>query len=407
MELRFFWQNGPGNPLALNQLIAAEARLGFPFPEALRQLLLLRNGGTLRATAIASPDGDHVHVCTELFPIERMLPWVDQPDYLVLSMNEDPLLLEMRPNGRLFVLDGGRRVLIANTFDDFVARLQYGDTRWIVGIKRPTDVQDVLESIRRCTSGLLRREGNESSWRGRHGWLRDVDEAGKFARLFLYPNQGDYPEASDCRWILEANIRPDDSAEWRRVVETSADWNARVLHEPIPGLIERKLAAARADEEPLALPSGAISSLGDSRASADAMLVGTPALHDRDRYQRGLARFKATLGEQGMAVLRSLEPICPDMARYVIEFAYGDVLSRPGLSVRDRQIATLAGLAAIGHASPQLKSHIRGSLNAGLTREEIVEVLLQMALFAGFPAAMNGLQAAREVFAQLDGAGRG
>jgi 4-carboxymuconolactone decarboxylase len=66
--------------------------------------------------------------------------------------------------------------------------------------------------------------------------------------------------------------------------------------------------------------------------------------------------------------------------------------------MRDREIATIASLAALGNAMPQLKVHIEAGLNVGLTREEITEILIQMAVYAGFPAALNGLFAAKEVF---------
>ena len=92
--------------------------------------------------------------------------------------------------------------------------------------------------------------------------------------------------------------------------------------------------------------------------------------------------------------------VCPvDFARYLIEFPFGDIYSRPGLDLRSREIAVIAALTALGNATPQLKVHLQAALNVGVTREEIVEVLMQMAVYAGFPAALNGLAAAREVFA--------
>ncbi len=77
--------------------------------------------------------------------------------------------------------------------------------------------------------------------------------------------------------------------------------------------------------------------------------------------------------------------------------------ARPGLDLRSREIATIAALAALGNAAPQLKVHIAAGLNVGLTRSEIVEILMQMAVYAGFPAALNGLFAAKEVFAADSG----
>ncbi len=99
-------------------------------------------------------------------------------------------------------------------------------------------------------------------------------------------------------------------------------------------------------------------------------------------------------------MIEALDGVAPDFATYLFEFPFGDIYSRPGLSLRDREIATVAALAALGTAAPQLKVHIEAGLNVGLTQEEIVEVLMQMAVYAGFPAALNGLLAAKEVFAR-------
>ncbi|MDR2991705.1 MAG: carboxymuconolactone decarboxylase family protein [Burkholderiaceae bacterium] len=103
-------------------------------------------------------------------------------------------------------------------------------------------------------------------------------------------------------------------------------------------------------------------------------------------------------GQAGEQVARSLADIAPDFADYLLEFPFGDIYARPGLDTRSREVATIAALAALGHPQPQLKVHIEAGLNVGLTRSEIVEILMQMAVYAGFPAALNGLSAAREVF---------
>lgn len=118
-----------------------------------------------------------------------------------------------------------------------------------------------------------------------------------------------------------------------------------------------------------------------------------------DRYQRGLEKLNEVDGEAGVRVVESLADIAPDFARYMIEFPFGDIYSRPGLDLKSREIAVIAALTALGNATPQLKVHIHAGLNVGLSREEIVEIIMQMAVYAGFPAALNGLFAAREVFA--------
>lgn len=123
---------------------------------------------------------------------------------------------------------------------------------------------------------------------------------------------------------------------------------------------------------------------------------------DKDRYSRGLEKLKEIDGEAGERVVQSLKDIAPDLARYVIEFPFGDVYSRPRLDLKSREIATVAALTALGNAAPQLKVHIYASLNVGCSREEIVKIIMQMAVYAGFSAALNGIFAAREVFRERD-----
>ena len=121
-----------------------------------------------------------------------------------------------------------------------------------------------------------------------------------------------------------------------------------------------------------------------------------------DRYKRGWEKLKEIDGKAGERVIESLKDIAPDLGRYTIEFPFGDVYSRPGLDLKSREIATVAALTTLGHAQPQLKVHIHGALNVGCTRQEIVEIMIQMAVYAGFPAALNGMFAAKEVFSERD-----
>ena len=118
-----------------------------------------------------------------------------------------------------------------------------------------------------------------------------------------------------------------------------------------------------------------------------------------ERYIIGQEMLQRVDGKGGEAVVDSLRDIAPDFARYLIEFPFGDIYARPGLDLRSREIATIAALTAVGNAEPQLKVHIAAGLNVGLTQEEITEAIMQMAVYAGFPAALNGLFAAKEVFA--------
>ncbi|WP_213135121.1 carboxymuconolactone decarboxylase family protein [Citrobacter sp. FP75] len=122
-----------------------------------------------------------------------------------------------------------------------------------------------------------------------------------------------------------------------------------------------------------------------------------------ERFITGQEMLQKVDGKGGEAVVESLKDIAPDFARYLLEFPFGDIYSRPGLDLRSREIATVAALTALGNAAPQLKVHIGAALHVGLTQDEIVEVIMQMAVYAGFPAALNGLFAAKEVFASHKG----
>jgi 4-carboxymuconolactone decarboxylase len=123
------------------------------------------------------------------------------------------------------------------------------------------------------------------------------------------------------------------------------------------------------------------------------------AQHQADeRFERGLRALAEIDGHAGEKVVDALADIAPEFGRYLVEFPFGDIYSRPGLDLRSREIATIAALTAMGDATPQLKVHIEAGLHVGLSRDEIIEIVMQMAVYAGFPAALNGLFAAKEVF---------
>jgi 4-carboxymuconolactone decarboxylase len=121
-----------------------------------------------------------------------------------------------------------------------------------------------------------------------------------------------------------------------------------------------------------------------------------------DRYKKGLKLLKIMNPDSYKQLEENLGDVAPDMARFVAEFPYGDVYSRTTLDLKTRELITVAAITALGTSPLQLKSHIKGALNVGCTREEIVEVLIQMAVYAGFPVALNGIYTAKEVFKELD-----
>jgi 4-carboxymuconolactone decarboxylase len=123
---------------------------------------------------------------------------------------------------------------------------------------------------------------------------------------------------------------------------------------------------------------------------------------ETQRYANGWARLGEVDRQAAEAVLESLAGIAPDLGRYIVEFGYGDIYCRPGLDLRSREIATVAALTAMGNAAPQLKVHINAALNVGVSEAEIVEIIIQMVAYAGFPAALNAMALAKEVFAERE-----
>lgn len=116
------------------------------------------------------------------------------------------------------------------------------------------------------------------------------------------------------------------------------------------------------------------------------------------RFSLGIETFRKVDPESASTLVDNLKDISPELARFTIEFGYGDVMSRPGLDLQSRELLTIAMLGAMGNAPLQLETHINGALTVGASMEQIVEVILQIAVFAGFPAAYNAIMAATKVF---------
>jgi len=120
-----------------------------------------------------------------------------------------------------------------------------------------------------------------------------------------------------------------------------------------------------------------------------------------NRFDRGAETIKELYGDFGGAFFEDLEGIAPDFGRFIVEFSYGEVFSRPGLDIRTREIAIISALTTLGTAERQLKAHILGALKANASREEIVEAIMQVAVYAGFPAGFNALMVAKSAFKDL------
>ena len=119
-----------------------------------------------------------------------------------------------------------------------------------------------------------------------------------------------------------------------------------------------------------------------------------------ERHRRGTEAMFRIHGERGAGYVTELAKFAPDFADLLTGFAYGDIYARPGLDPRARQIATIAALTTLGDSQHELTIHIRSALGLGCTRSEITEVIMQMAVYAGFPRALAALAAARTAFAE-------
>ncbi|GAB3483055.1 carboxymuconolactone decarboxylase family protein [Marinomonas epiphytica] len=121
---------------------------------------------------------------------------------------------------------------------------------------------------------------------------------------------------------------------------------------------------------------------------------------EKSKFDMGLEQLTKIDGEAGQNVINSLQDICPDLAKFTIEYPFGDIYTRPALDLKSREIATVAALTALGNCQPQLKVHLNAALNVGCMEDEIKEVILQMSVYAGFPAALNGMFAFKEVLGE-------
>ncbi|MGM9945314.1 MAG: carboxymuconolactone decarboxylase family protein [Lysinibacillus sp.] len=119
-----------------------------------------------------------------------------------------------------------------------------------------------------------------------------------------------------------------------------------------------------------------------------------------DRFQKGLETMKDYVTADALKQMvesDALADIAPDLRKMIVEFAYGDIYSRDGLGKKKRALVVITAVVTQG-AGPQTKTHITRGLHAGLTPKEIVEALLQMVPYIGFPRVQNALTIAQEVF---------
>ncbi|MFL2539049.1 MAG: carboxymuconolactone decarboxylase family protein [Candidatus Rariloculaceae bacterium] len=125
-------------------------------------------------------------------------------------------------------------------------------------------------------------------------------------------------------------------------------------------------------------------------------------MNNQKRHEHALNKLGQIDSEAAKKLMDSMQDISPDLARYAIDFPFGEIFTRPGLDLKSRELINVAALTALGNAAPQLKFHINGALNVGCSRTEIIETIIQMAIYSGFPSALNGMMSAKEVFEMQD-----
>lgn len=121
---------------------------------------------------------------------------------------------------------------------------------------------------------------------------------------------------------------------------------------------------------------------------------------ENTRFTQGMEQLKAIDGKGGENVIRFLEDIAPDLGKFIVEFAFGDIYTREGLTTEEREMITLSSLLTAGGCEPQLEVHINGALNVGISPEKVIETFLQCIPYTGFPKVLNAVFAAKKVFAE-------
>ncbi len=123
-----------------------------------------------------------------------------------------------------------------------------------------------------------------------------------------------------------------------------------------------------------------------------------------NRIDAGLNKIREFVSEEEaerMMTADALKELAPDLRKYIVEFAYGEIYSREGLDSKKRQLVTLSSLVTQG-ATTQIQTHVKRALTIGLTKTEIVESMMQLIPYVGFPRVQTALTAAKEILEQED-----
>ena len=121
-----------------------------------------------------------------------------------------------------------------------------------------------------------------------------------------------------------------------------------------------------------------------------------------DRYEKGMKVLEEINKNNIENLFEDLEDIAPDLGRFVVEFPYSEIYTRKTVDLKTRELCTIAALTSLGYAQNELSDHIHAALKVGNTPEEIIEIIIQMSAYAGFPAAINAAKTAKKVFKELN-----
>lgn len=121
---------------------------------------------------------------------------------------------------------------------------------------------------------------------------------------------------------------------------------------------------------------------------------------ENTRFTQGMEQLKTIDGKGGENVIKSLEDIAPDLGKFIVEFAFGDIYTREGLTAGEREMITLSSLLTAGGCEPQLEVHINGALNVGISPKKMIETFLQCIPYTGFPKVLNAVFVAKKVFSE-------
>ncbi|WP_427113352.1 carboxymuconolactone decarboxylase family protein [Megasphaera sueciensis] len=119
---------------------------------------------------------------------------------------------------------------------------------------------------------------------------------------------------------------------------------------------------------------------------------------EETRFTKGSEQLEKIDGAGGEAIIKSLEDISPDLGKFIVEFAFGDIYTRPLLNLQERELITITSLLTAGGCEPQLEVHINASLHVGISPQKIIETFLQCIPYTGFPRVLNAVFIAKKIF---------